>query len=441
MSGPGAVTDIRMPQWGMAMKEGAVNKWLKAVGDRVEVDDPLVEVESAKTVAEIASPVAGTLVEILVDEGQVVDVRTLLARVSDGVDASPPMSDRALGSDTRVVPAARRRARELSVDLASVTPTGAGGRLTVADVERAAAVQSEPEPGRARPPATPVARKLASELGIELATIAGTGAGGRVTKEDVHAAASAAAVEPAAEQAAPTPDEDGPLQVPMHGIRRVVAQRMMSSLQQSAQLTLGRRVWVDEAMELRARLVRSWADDAARPSYTDLVVAAAARALVDHPYLNSVLEGTVDDGTIVASRRVHIGLAVATDDGLLVPVVRDADRLGVRELARRTSRLAVAARDRTLGMDELTGSTFTVSSLGGVGVEWFTPILNPPEVAILGVGAISEAWRRGPDGQPVAAHQMALSLTVDHRIVDGHPAGEFLATIAELIEDPHRLLG
>ena len=227
----------------------------------------------------------------------------------------------------------------------------------------------------------------------------------------------------------------------MRGVRRVVAERMMSSLRESAQLTIGRHVFMDQAMGLRDRLLVSWAGDAVRPSYTDLVVAAVARALVDHPMMNARLEGGVDDGLIVASRRVHVGLAVATADGLLVPVVRDADRLGVRELARRTTRAGGGARDRTLGTDDLTGSTFTVSSLGGVGVEWFTPILNPPEVGILGVGAISETWRRGPGGAPVAAHQMALSLTIDHRVVDGAPAGEFLAEVADLLEDPYRLLG
>jgi pyruvate dehydrogenase E2 component (dihydrolipoamide acetyltransferase) len=462
-------TEIRMPQWGMAMKEGAVLKWLKAIGDPIEVDEPLLEVESAKAVGEVPSPVSGVVTEIRVPAGEVARVQAVLAVIGaageapvgggDGASPSPGAAPGGGTGERKVVPAARKRAKELGVDVDTVTGSGPDGRVTAEDVERAAAAPAASgsaasaapaataatdAPGGA-PQATPVARKLAATLGVDLAAVVGTGPGGRITKEDVERlsardAQPAAVTPPPAPASAPAAAAVPPTRLPMRGIRRVVAERMTASLRESAQLTLGRHVWMDEAMALRARLVASWEPEGIRPSYTDLVVAAVARALRVHPVLNSALEGSVEDGEIVVSPSVDIGLAVATDDGLLVPVVREADQLGLRGLAGRTAEIAAAARARTLGMDELSGSTFTVSALGATGVEWFTPILNSPEVGILGVGAITPTWRSGPEG-PVAAYQMTLSLTVDHRIVDGAPAGQFLATVAELLEDPYRLLG
>jgi pyruvate dehydrogenase E2 component (dihydrolipoamide acetyltransferase) len=397
-------TEIRMPQWGMAMKEGEVLRWLKAEGDHVTADEPLLEVESAKTTAAVPSPVSGVLTRIVIAAGTTVSVQSVLAVIADAEETTAAAGNGA---------------------------APAGGNWT------APAPAAKPAPGASQVVATPVARKLARELGLDLARVPGSGPGGRIVKEDVEAFAATGPAAPA-EPAAPPPARTAE-RIPVRGVRKVIAERMSASLRDSAQLTMGRHVVMDEAVELRGRLVASWAADDVRPTYTDLVVAAVSRALRSFPRLNSRLSGSGDDAVIELVPEIHLGLAVATEDGLLVPVIRDADRRSLREIAVTTRALAESARARTLGLDDLSGSTFTVTALGSAGVEWFTPILNPPEVGILGIGAITDELRPGPDG-PRAQRRMTLSLTVDHRVVDGAPAGEFLAHVAGLLESPYRML-
>jgi pyruvate dehydrogenase E2 component (dihydrolipoamide acetyltransferase) len=397
-------TEIRMPQWGMAMKEGEVLRWLKAEGDHVTADEPLLEVESAKTTAAVPSPVSGVLTRIVIAAGTTVSVQSVLAVIADADETTAAAGNGA-------------------------APAGGNGT--------APASAAMPAPGASQVVATPVARKLARELGLDLARVPGSGPGGRIVKEDVEAFAATGPAAPA-EPAAPPPARTAE-RIPVRGVRKVIAERMSASLRDSAQLTMGRHVVMDEAVELRGRLVASWAADDVRPTYTDLVVAAVSRALRSFPRLNSRLSGSGDDAVIELVPEIHLGLAVATEDGLLVPVIRDADRRSLREIAVTTRALAESARARTLGLDDLSGSTFTVTALGSAGVEWFTPILNPPEVGILGIGAITDELRPGPDG-PRAQRRMTLSLTVDHRVVDGAPAGEFLAHVAGLLESPYRML-
>jgi pyruvate dehydrogenase E2 component (dihydrolipoamide acetyltransferase) len=397
-------TEIRMPQWGMAMKEGEVLRWLKAEGDHVTADEPLLEVESAKTTAAVPSPVSGVLTRIVIAAGTTVSVQSVLAVIADADETTAAAGNGA-------------------------APAGGNGT--------APAPAARPAPGASQLVATPVARKLARELGLDLARVPGSGPGGRIVKEDVEAFAATGPAAPA-EPAAPPPARTAG-RIPVRGVRKVIAERMSASLRDSAQLTMGRHVVMDEAVELRGRLVASWAADDVRPTYTDLVVAAVSRALRSFPRLNSRLSGSGDDAVIELVPEIHLGLAVATEDGLLVPVIRDADRRSLREIAVTTRALAESARARTLGLDDLSGSTFTVTALGSAGVEWFTPILNPPEVGILGIGAITDELRPGPDG-PRAQRRMTLSLTVDHRVVDGAPAGEFLAHVAGLLESPYRML-
>jgi pyruvate dehydrogenase E2 component (dihydrolipoamide acetyltransferase) len=223
--------------------------------------------------------------------------------------------------------------------------------------------------------------------------------------------------------------------VPVRGMRKVIAERMHASLQEMAQLTMAMEVTMDEAVKLRAALVAEWAPEGVKPSYTDLVIKAVAKALVLHPLLNATLR----PGEIELLPQVHVGMAVALDEGLVVPVIRDADVLPLKDLAAASTRLADAARSGTLGLDDMAGATFSVTALGMAGVDFFTPIINPPNVAILGVGRIREglAW----DGdRPVKQHQMTLSLTIDHRAVDGAPGAAFLNTVRELLEAPYRLL-
>lgn len=275
-----------------------------------------------------------------------------------------------------------------------------------------------------------MARKVARELGVDLSTVRGTGPGGRITKEDVEAAANAPAT------TTPSSAASGKDQtVPVRGMRKIIATRMHESLQTSAQLTMDMDVIMDDAVKLRAQLIEEWEGEGIRPTYTDLVIRAAAKALEKNPLMNSVFS----DSEMTLLGDIHVGMAVALEEGLIVPVVRHANLISMKDLAVESSRLAVAARDGTVSPDELMGGTFTVSALGMFGVDSFTPIINSPQSGILGVNRLRDdvAW----DG-PVAIKQqrMRLSLTWDHRAVDGAPAAQFLASVRDLLQSPFRLL-
>ena len=218
-------------------------------------------------------------------------------------------------------------------------------------------------------------------------------------------------------------------------MRKVIAERMHASLQEMAQLTLGMEVDMTDAAALRKQLIGEWERDGVNVSFTDLVDRAVVKALVDHPALNASVDGEV----IRLHPTVHLGVAVAVPDGLLVPVVVDAGRRSLRDLAEETARLASACRDGTIGVDDLDGATFTVTSLGSSGIDFFTPVVNPPNVAILGVGRLHDgvAW----DGdRPVRRTLMTLSLTIDHRAIDGAPGAAFLSAVRDVLESPYRLL-
>jgi len=310
----------------------------------------------------------------------------------------------------RASPAARRLARELGIDLARVSGSGPEGRITEADV-RAYYEQQQ------RVQATPLARRIAEEEGLDLSQIPGTGPGGRITEEDVLRA-----LEGRRAPAAP------PRVVPFTGMRQAIAERMMESLHSMAQLTLTTRADVTELVGLREILSQRWN---VRLSYTDFITKATALALKEHPILNSALVGE----EIVLHEDVHIGVAVALEEGLIVPVIRHADRKSILEIHQTVQDLAERARKGELSVDEVTGSTFTVTNLGMYGIDAFTPIINPPEVAILGVGRILEELSL-VNGQVAARSRIVLSLTIDHRIVDGAPGAAFLQTVVRYLEHP-----
>ena len=275
-----------------------------------------------------------------------------------------------------------------------------------------------------------MARKVARELGVDLATVSGTGPGGRITKDDVERAAATPAAAPAAgiaSQAGST--------LPVRGMRKTIAARMHESLMTMAQLTMDMDVNMDDAVKLRGQLVEEWQDDGVRPSFTDLVIRAAARALEKHPLMNA----SWGDDEITLHGDVHVGMAVSLDEGLIVPVIKHANAISVKDLAQESSRLAAAARDGNLGLDDMQDGTFTVSALGMMGVDAFTPIINAPQAGILGVNRIRDdvAWE---GDRPVKTQVMRLSLTWDHRVLDGAPAAEFLAEVKSLLEAPYRLL-
>jgi pyruvate dehydrogenase E2 component (dihydrolipoamide acetyltransferase) len=386
-------TEIVLPQWSMGMADGTIVRWLKHEGDAVTEGEPLVEVEAAKVTSEVEAEVSGVLAHILVAEGETVPVRTPLCLIgtADEVRASA-------GAPTEPVESA-------TVASTLVTPV-ASSQSTVQ--------------------VTPVARRMAKDRGIDLSQVRGSGPGGRIVTEDVQQVIAAAA-QPATSvpPASPTTEQV----IPLTGMRGTIARRMHQSLQTSAQVTLVTEVDVSALVQLREDLKQQFA-----LTYTDLVVKAVARALKEHPRLNAWIEGE----QIQLVQAIHIGVAVALDEGLIVPVVRNADRRSLREIAQETQRLALRAREGTLSRDEVVGSTFSVTNLGVYGIDAFTPIINPPESAILGVGRINEKLVRVLRGAEWR-HVMTLSLTFDHRVVDGTPAAAFLQTIGKHLENPVEL--
>lgn len=470
-------TEILVPKLGMTMTEGTVAEWHIPDGGHVKAGESIYRLETEKIEFEVEAEGDG-IVRHLVPEGTTLEPGAVVGYILAAGEALPaglapstatpptaaaatangaarPVAAPLAGGRIAASPIARRLAKEAGLDLASIAGSGPNGRITETDVLAAKAAPrpaAPPAPAAPASPgeviASPVARSLARQLGVDLATVRGTGPGGRITKEDVEAAA--AAPTPAAEPALPNraaPQRAAPAtspgdgrhrpgdRIPLRSMRKVIAERMHSSLRDMAQLTMGMDVAMDEAVRLRTQLVEEWAPEGIRPTYTDLVVRAVAKALRRHPLLNA----SVGEREIVLHEEVHVGLAVALDDGLVVPVIRHADRLSLRDIAAESSRLAAGARDNALLLDEMTGGTFSVTTLGAAGVDFFTPIINPPNVAILGVGRIRDALGWEGD-RPVKTRVMTLSLTIDHRAVDGTPGAAFLGEVRALLEAPYRLL-
>ncbi len=454
--------EVQMPKLGLTMQEGTVAEWIVADGEPVTAGTPIMVISTDKVETEYEVGASGILRHVA-GSGETLDCGAVVAwLVEEGEEpptvaptpsaagsptaapaaASPPPPPAPDGGGRLIAsPNARRVAAERGVDLATVRGTGPGGRITSEDVE-AASVPAAPAAATATAEIAAgdgrfvplVARKVAEKLGIDIASVAGSGPQGRVTRSDVYAAAraGAASASAAAETSGPGPGD----RVPVEGMRRIIAERMHGSLHEMAQLTLGLDAEMDRVVELREQFKEIGVDElGAVPGFTDFVIAAAARALRDHPMVNASMVGD----EIHVQPDVNVGMAVALPDGLIVPVVHHADRLPLPDLAVETSRLAAAARDGRLSMHEIEGGTFSVTALGMFGVDVFTPIVNPPNAAILGVGRIRDAVRWDGD-RPVRRQVMTLSLTWDHRVIDGAPAAEFASTVASYLEAPLRLL-
>ncbi|HEY3654430.1 MAG TPA: dihydrolipoamide acetyltransferase family protein [Steroidobacteraceae bacterium] len=371
--------EVKLPQFGMGMSEAQIVRWYKSPGDCVVKGEPLLEVEAAKTINEIPAPANGVLARIVAQVGDVVQVYQPLGEITaEGETANVD----------NVTPPRERRAEPVSASAAVV--------------------------------ATPRARRLAHELGLDLATIVGTGSGGRVTDEDVRRTSTTGAAAPSQATDAGEPS------VALGGMRGEIARRMQASLQDSAQLTLTRTVDVTALMASRESLASR-----CPLSYNDLIVRAVALALRRHPMLNA----TCDGRSIQRHAHIHIGIAVALEDGLIVPIVRDADRLSLRQLASEIRRLTELARGKKLAPADVSGGTFSVTNLGALDIDAFTPIINPPETAILGVGRITEYYTRNGD-RAEWRQGMVVSLTIDHRAIDGAPGALFLRTLAALCAAP-----
>jgi pyruvate dehydrogenase E2 component (dihydrolipoamide acetyltransferase) len=431
--------EIVLPQWGMEMQDATGVRWLKQEGDPIREGEPLVELETAKIATELESTASGVVAHILVPEGATVPIRTVLAIVAaageqvarpagavpDATAARTPAPTAPSRSPAQgapqVVPAARRLAQERGLDLAQVQGTGPGGRILLDDVQRAleAGAAAPLTPATVAVQVTPAARHLARQHGIDLARLQGSGPRGRIVIEDVQQAL-----------AAQTPPTAQPAQVvPLQGMRQTIATRMVQSLQTMAQVTLTTEVDVTDAMTLRIGLARQWPENGLSPLH--LVIKATARALREHPRMNAIQQ----EHEVELVSEIHIGVAVSLEEGLLVPTIRQADTKHLAEIARESRDLATRARQGQASYEEVTGGTFTITNLGPYSIDAFTPIINPPQVGILGMGRVVEK-PAVYQGEITKRSMLFLSLTFDHRVIDGAPAAAFLHTLKGHLEDP-----
>ena len=376
----------------MGMNEGQVVRWLKSIGDPVVKGDPLVEIESTKVSAEVEATSDGTLGRIIVEEGKTVPVGTVLGLLLMAGETD---------SDLPAVEIPRERAARAPRRASSARRSG--GRLVV----------------------TPRARRLARELNVDLDSIeAGTGPSGRVTEDDVRAAAEAG-TSTSADGMKPSRT------IPLTGIRGTIAKRMSDSAS-AALVTLNTTGDVTQALAMQRRLTREWRRSRVRPQYQDLVIAATVRALKNNPLANA----HITDKEVQIFDIINLGFALAVPDGLLVPVIRDAGEKSPLELALAVRDLVRKSKSNELGVAELTGSTFSLTNLSSYDVESFTPLINPPEVGILGVGRVIQQPTVTKSGDIEARSIGYFSLTFDHRAWDGAPAAEFLQTVVKNLAEP-----
>jgi 2-oxoglutarate dehydrogenase E2 component (dihydrolipoamide succinyltransferase) len=424
-----------MPALGESVSEGTVTRWLKNVGDSVAVDEALLEVSTDKVDTEIPSPVAGTLIAIDVPVDSTVPVGARLAVIGTAGAAPAPAAPVAAPP----VVAAPVAAAPVVVTPPPAAPVVTPPVVAAPPAPVAAAPVSQPQDSYV----TPIVRKLASELGVNLASVRGTGIGGRIRREDVEAAAKstaapvATAAAPAATRAA-APVAASPLRgttVTMSRLRKVIAARMVESLAVSAQLTTVIEVDVTKIARLRDRAKASFESrEGVKLSFLPFFAVAVCEALKQHPVLNSSVEGD----QIIYHGAEHLGIAVDTERGLLVPVIANAGDLNMGGVARKIADLAARTRDNKVNPDELSGGTFTLTNTGSRGALFDTPIINQPQVAILGLGAVVKRPMvvRGEDGgETIAIRSMVyLGLSYDHRVVDGADAARFLVTLKERLE-------
>lgn len=451
------IYEVNIPKLGMSMKDATIVEWNVSEGANVEQGSVVCIIETEKVTWEVEAVGSGYL-HIVVKEGEralVGEVIGLIAeteeelqkaregkaaggsaRSESDMEAAPPPAASAELSEKSPAdkeekfvpssPAARRLAKELGVNLAEVTGTGPKGRITESDVKS----YHEQSPPAAR--VTPLAAEMARQHGIDLSTIQGSGEGGKITREDVEQAISG---KPVPENE--TVQEQTPATViPYKGIRKTIGDNLHNSLLDTAQVNLFTEVDATEMVRLRDELRETYkADQTVRISYNDIIIKATSRALKDFPIMNS----TLADDQIILHDSVHMGVAVAMKNGLIVPVLREADKKGILQIGREARELAQKARAGKLLPDDQVGGTFTVSNISMFGIDLSTPILKPPETGILGVGRVQEK-PAVYKGEITIRWMMYLSLTLDHRIVDGAPAAEFLQTLARYLERPYLIL-
>ena len=406
--------ELLMPQLGLTMEEGTVSQWLKHEGDAVKAGEAVLEITTDKLTNEVNSEYDGVLLKIVAQEGEDIPVKGLLGYIGNAGES--------VGDAPAAAPAAEAApAAAPAAAACTACATTASGRVRI----------------------SPLARKTAAKLGVDYAGIAGSGTDGRITQKDILAAAEEqknkpAAVAEAAAAAAPAPAaapktsialEEGDTVEKLTGMRKVVAQRMLQSHTEIPNVTMNIKVDVTELMAFRKMLLEK---TGTKYSVNDLILKATAKCVAKHPEINVAY----DDGQVIHRAHVNIGMAVALDAGLIVPVIRDADKKGLDAISAEAKDLASRARNNKLKPDEYKGTTFSVSNLGMYGVESFTPIINQPDACILGVAATETELALDAEGKVVTKQVMRLCLTMDHRLLDGAVAAKFLSDLRDIIQAP-----
>ncbi len=452
--------ELRMLQMDQTMTKGKIGKWLVKEGDTVTEGQPLLEIETDKVVHEQESPADGVIAQILPEEGSDVPVNALLAiiaapgeeveRVEADTTPEPQKPDEPEQTTTttptaptktqpqrtlptaehiKASPAAKQLAEKLTIDLTQVKASGPGGRILESDIHRYIETRGPTPTESTRLKASPLARRLAKEFGLDLTSISGSGPDGRIVRDDVMQASTEIPTQVFRTEPAV------PEVVELSGIRKIIAERMTMSVQTNASVTLHTEVDATTLVELRGLFNEELGKREMSLTYTDLLIKIVAIALKEHRLLNATL---TDEGIHMLAD-INIGVAVALEDGLVVPVVRNADQLGLAAISEEIKTLAEKARNNQLTPGELQGGTFTLTNLGNFGVDAFTPIINPPECAILGIGRIVKKPIVHNDEIAIRS-MLALSLTFDHRVVDGAPAAQFLQTVSQYIQNPYLML-
>lgn len=425
---------VIMPKAGMAMETGKIVRWLKAEGDPIETGEPLLEIETDKVNMEVESMNTGVLLKILAHEGEDIPVVQTIGYIGEKGEEMPREGETVVkqmleetkmektqtekvalvsnGTKIPATPAARRIAMEKGIDLKEIKPTGSFGQIKATDV-RKPGVKS-----------TPLARAIAQDKGIDMQNLAGSGYNGKVTKADVLSMT----------QTAPIQASDQDELIPHSAMRKVVAKRLLQSHLEIPPVTQSCIADVTELTAMRKK-INAELDDT-KISFNDLIIMAVVKTLKEQPNINASF---TQDGLIL-KKKINIGVAVALPDGLIVPVIKDADTLSLKQISTEAKALAIKAKDGKLMPDEYSGGTFTISNLGMMGVTSFTPIINQPESAILGVCAVQQKLEMDDDGNIQKRLKMGLSLTYDHRSIDGAQAAIFSNRIVALLEKPLSML-
>jgi pyruvate dehydrogenase E2 component (dihydrolipoamide acetyltransferase) len=440
-------TKVHMEALSPTMEEGQVVKWHKAEGDAVSQGELLAEIETDKATMELVARGEGILRKILKHEGETAPVGEVIAVIGgEGEDISALVgaaggnggapepakskSDQKMEAAPAPAPAAKAAAPARPAG-----PSAAPSAAPPAAAPAGPAAPPAPAPEAGRLKASPLARRLAREAGVELGEIRGSGPGGRIVKRDVEEAAERAPAPAAAASGAWAPEGPDFEDLKLSQMRKTIARRLTESLAPVPHFFLTVEIDMDRAQQARSRINAMLEDRGEKVSLNDLVIRAAAAALRQHPAVNSAWMGD----HIRRFRRVHIGVAVAVDEGLITPIIRDADRKGVAEIAREVRELAGRAREKKLKPEEYTGATFSISNLGMFGIQEFTAIINPPEAAILAVGQVQEV----PvvmGGQVVVRPRMKVTMSCDHRTIDGATGAKFLQTLQAMLEEPAAIL-